>query len=1305
MKPHLRRQISGIALVLVITSLAMIALLVVAFLTMASTERRASNTYAEGVGVRVLSDTTANVVIGQIREATERLGAAKTWASQPGAIRTYGIDGEANGRAKLDHVFKLYSSDTMVVTGTFDPETELPPADWLTQPARYTDLNQPVAGGESLPGQPKFHFPILTPPATAEVQGFEIAAAPGATTQQPAPMPVKWLYQLKDGRLVAPTGGTGATLTFDPAVVTTQNPIVGRVAFWTDDESAKVNINTASEGTFWDQPVGNSKIERGVATDITQKPTGVGNLGYAASLPVRNEFTRYAGHPARTSLSAVLGTWLPITYPASASDYPTYLASLEQYHGLTPRVAFGGSQAGTVLSASATLNPTDSDRLYASVDELFFGTAINGDLATDTAKRAQNQTPLSADTLEKTRFFLTASSRAPEVNLFNKPRIALWPLSLNKTMRNAVDGVIAFASTTGRNSPTDGNNERAYYFQRSRVDNAGTGANSSAYPREDFANVPRNQQLYQYLQDLTGNAVPGFGKSFRSKYGTADCDQVLTEAMDYVRSQVNIFSAGLSPAYRYVNGGAMGGEWWNAPLVVEKSGSTTKGFGRFPTLTEAALVFAAAEKNAADTTVGNATKLQAFVLLQFYRPNPGLPHTGTSLRVKIENLDKFKVNGQSLGFPASGEIVIKGSNYMGGWGHSQAAVGLLLPLLTSETTARTQGTDPNTQYPFVSPVFTIPPVANQAAGVMSFTGADLKITISAGPNAQTDENTVQKLTLNFPDASEWPRPRKFDTNLDGKRLFNERLSTIATTTSVGAGAAAGAWASKMAAAVAHYRDYRQLLINSEDVVRSVQLNPDGPSRGDYRLLAATYDVPVDWFGPRMKYQRPEALKGEYTGTDWASRGAHSLREERWSLLGQPGYNPAGTTSTSEIANIDATQRFRPSSLATAGRLVKGLAYAPSCVPAVPSGLNGAFLGNLAESIPGDWENGTGIFQDGPYIRNPTYASSKVNYDNEGKYCSSLFTYGYYYPDDSSTGLNFTPNRQIASAVAFGALPTGVKSAKPWQTLLFSPNPAAGDKHPGFGSPRDHLFLDFFWMPVAEPYAISEPFSTAGKVNMNYDILPFRYIKRRTALLAVLKDARVTAIPAALARDQTSGKADNYKGLDTCPYDFRYLVNLDHTDGTLRGFEDRFKDGDIFRSASEICDISLVPKALPGATYLSTAMPTYSTMSTWWAGMTLTGDNARENPYNDLYPRLTTKSNVYRVHLRVQTLKKLPSSSPATWKEGVDQMTGEYRGSFLLERYIDANDRALPDYASTDFATETLDTHYRFRIVDRKQFAP
>ncbi len=36
---------------------------------------------------------------------------------------------------------------------------------------------------------------------------------------------------------------------------------------------------------------------------------------------------------------------------------------------------------------------------------------------------------------------------------------------------------------------------------------------------------------------------------------------------------------------------------------------------------------------------------------------------------------------------------------------------------------------------------------------------------------------------------------------------------------------------------------------------------------------------------------------------------------------------------------------------------------------------------------------------------------------------------------------------------------------------------------------DYLLLDLFSMPVVEPYPISEPLSTAGRINMNYQIVP------------------------------------------------------------------------------------------------------------------------------------------------------------------------------------------------------------------------
>ena len=97
------------------------------------------------------------------------------------------------------------------------------------------------------------------------------------------PMPVEWLYVLEDGtlgvldegnRFVA-NGGGGSR-------ASEENRIVGRVAYWTDDEGCKVNVNTASEGIPWDTP-----------RCVSRK-----DVAYGEKQPVRNEVQRWPGHPA-----------------------------------------------------------------------------------------------------------------------------------------------------------------------------------------------------------------------------------------------------------------------------------------------------------------------------------------------------------------------------------------------------------------------------------------------------------------------------------------------------------------------------------------------------------------------------------------------------------------------------------------------------------------------------------------------------------------------------------------------------------------------------------------------------------------------------------------------------------------------------------------------------------------------------------------------------------------------------------------------------------------------------------------------
>ena len=403
------------ALVLVLAFLVLISALVVAFFTSVQTELQGAKNYASAVTVKQLAETTTHIVMGQIIDGTQSFvtpgnvnSQRLTWASQPGLIRTYADDGSP-GRT-----FKLYSTANMVEDAGTDyiPANQLAnevPATWPAAPALFTDLNKPVLVADP---QGSIHvrsnlytanYPIVDPMAllNAAVEGFSIQSAPGFSTPtwtpdpaydpvaspspqfsaNPAPMPVRWIYILKDGTITVPDAGgsTVAAWTLASANLkpSKQNPIVGRVAFWTDDETCKLNINTASEGVFWDRAWANSSL--------SGSPYGEAQLN--TSVPVRGEFNRYPGHPAMTCLSPVFGGLIsamnvPLSDNLSTTDYTTYY---KPYYDLCPRVVSGGvngsvtygSMGGTVTNYQATagaLSP-DANRLYASLDELLFRAA------------------------------------------------------------------------------------------------------------------------------------------------------------------------------------------------------------------------------------------------------------------------------------------------------------------------------------------------------------------------------------------------------------------------------------------------------------------------------------------------------------------------------------------------------------------------------------------------------------------------------------------------------------------------------------------------------------------------------------------------------------------------------------------------------------------------------------------------------------------------------------------------------------------------------------------------------------------
>jgi uncharacterized protein (TIGR02600 family) len=366
--------------------------------------------------------------------------------------------------------------------------------------------------------------------------------------------------------------------------------------------------------------------------------------------------------------------------------------------------------------------------------------------------------------------------------------------------------------------------------------------------------------------------------------------------------------------------------------------------------------------------------------------------------------------------------------------------------------------------------------------------------------------------------------------------------------------------------------------------------------------------------------------------------------------------------------------------ATAGSYVGGLSYysnvtsgspgktfSYTTLPDVPSRISDL----QAKGWSGDFDNGIGNFPDGPFLNKSDEGSESFN-NTEIPYNRCLWT--------SADGL-FSPLRQVPSAVMFGSLPTGVTVPIPWRTLLFCPNPR-DPVHIGFNDPADHLLLDLFRMPVVEPISISGPASTNGKINMNYAIAPFSYIRRASSWYAALEALNIFAIP-----DLESVK---YKGIPGSTVNMRNSIDVEET---LDQFDARFASNEIFRSATEICSIFLVPQGetLADVSNLNTG---------YWTTHRLTGDNSREKPYAELYPKLTTQSNSYRLHLRVQII---PESATAPANADFVPLA-EYRGSVLLERYLDLDDERLLDN-SVDPDDDCLNALYKFRVLETRRFSP
>ena len=209
------RRENGSAIVITLLILAVIPVLVVGIFSVLQPERISSSSSFGSIRANALCQAAADQSIALIRGATkiaETGSNNKFWAVQPGRITVI----NSNGSVDMDNSVNLYSS------------SNVSPEDLST-----VNLNQPSFSG---------NFPIASPNSVT------------ITGTNPE-MKVQWINVLEDSSNVA----------------SKTNTMIGRYAFWVDDELSKINVNTA-DGT---SKSGTSSLSPGINSFGFGTPTEI----------------------------------------------------------------------------------------------------------------------------------------------------------------------------------------------------------------------------------------------------------------------------------------------------------------------------------------------------------------------------------------------------------------------------------------------------------------------------------------------------------------------------------------------------------------------------------------------------------------------------------------------------------------------------------------------------------------------------------------------------------------------------------------------------------------------------------------------------------------------------------------------------------------------------------------------------------------------------------------------------------------------------------------------------------------------
>lgn len=177
------------AVVIVLAIIVLFSAIVISLITATRLERQASHYYAQSVQ----ADLLARMGVDQVKAALQTaIAQSNTWISSPGVI--YYASGPLSGSPTFSPLY-LFSGSPAA------------PADGVNVDAPYFD---PDSSGSS----------------------FKTLVTGGSDTN--TPFAVSWIYVHQSGKTDAGS-----------PVLSAADPVIGRFAYWTDDESARLDLNTA----------------------------------------------------------------------------------------------------------------------------------------------------------------------------------------------------------------------------------------------------------------------------------------------------------------------------------------------------------------------------------------------------------------------------------------------------------------------------------------------------------------------------------------------------------------------------------------------------------------------------------------------------------------------------------------------------------------------------------------------------------------------------------------------------------------------------------------------------------------------------------------------------------------------------------------------------------------------------------------------------------------------------------------------------------------------------------------------------